>query len=93
MKEGQAPRGRGDPGQARTAPGSPDTFRFPLACPLATFSPFSFLVAPFPLIPKYVELGVGWGGGEELLHARVKDDFVEEWAPEEQAGGEFSMGD
>lgn len=48
--------GEGDLGQARTAPGSPDTFRFPLACPPATFSLVSFLVAPFPLVPKCVKL-------------------------------------
>lgn len=70
MKEGQAPRGRGDPGQARTAPGSPDTFRFPLACLPATFSLVSFLVAPFPLTSKCVELGRAQGGGVVSLGER-----------------------
>lgn len=55
MKPGQAPGGRGDPGQARTAPRSPGTFRFPSSPPTplpATFSLFSFLVAPFPFPPQ-----------------------------------------
>lgn len=87
MKEGQAPRGRGDPGQARTAPGSPDTFRFPLACPPATFSLVSFLVTPFPLTPKSVELGARGGGG--TLASWGVDDLDGEWGPAEQTGGRF----